>query len=90
MKTTSFQTYYWTWLALLALLALTFASAYVHLGSYNLLLNLGIAVMKTLLVAIVFMQLRQSSAIVRIVAVAGLFWVSLLVALSVADMLTRP
>lgn len=90
MKPVAARNYIRTWLALLALLMLTFGSAYVHLGTFNLLLNLGIALLKTLLVMIVFMDLARSSSLVRLVAAAGFCWLALLIALSAADFLTRP
>ena len=81
--------YVWTWMALLALLALTTASAFLPLGSLNLAANLGIAVLKAALVALVFMHVRGGPPMVRIAAVAGLFWLALLAALSLVDFLPR-
>ncbi|HEU4625405.1 MAG TPA: cytochrome C oxidase subunit IV family protein [Steroidobacteraceae bacterium] len=89
MKPAAFRTYLWTWLALLALLALTFGSAYVHMGTFNLVVNLAIAVLKTLLVMIVFMDLARSTSLVRLAAAAGFFWLALLAGLSLTDFLTR-
>lgn len=90
MKAVPLRHYVWTWLALLGLLGITFGSAYVRLGAGNLFVNLGVSVLKTLLVMLVFMELTRRSSVVRLVAAAGFFWLALLVALSVADFLTRP
>jgi len=81
--------YVWTWAALLLLLALTCGSAYLHLGPFNLALNLLIACAKALLVLLVFMDLRRSNPLSRIVAAAGFFWLALLALLSAADFLTQ-
>jgi cytochrome c oxidase subunit 4 len=90
MKPTPVRTYLLTWVALLAALALTCGSAYVHLGSFNLVLNLLFAGIKAVLVMLLFMHLRRSSRLIRMVAVAGFFWLSLLAVLSTADFITQP
>lgn len=81
--------YAWTWIALLALLALTTGSSFIHLGAFNLAANLVIAAAKALLVALVFMHLRHGAPMVRVAAVAGLFWLGLLASLSLVDFVTR-
>jgi cytochrome c oxidase subunit 4 len=74
-----------TWLGLLGFLALTTASAYLKLGTLNLALNLGIAGAKAALVAVVFMHLRQSHAVIRAIALAGVLWVAVLICLGLSD-----
>ena len=78
------------WIALLALLALTTASAYYNLGAGNLILNLGIAAAKVGLIVVVFMRLALASVAVRLTAAAELFFLFILAFLSSADFLTRP
>lgn len=73
------------WLALMVLLALTTALAFVPLGSANLFVSLGIAAAKALLVLIFFMELSASSGLVRAAAAAGFFWLAIMVALTTAD-----
>jgi cytochrome c oxidase subunit 4 len=73
------------WLALMVLLALTTASAFIPLGSANLFVSLAIAVAKALIVLLVFMELRVSSALVRVFAAAGFFWLMIMIALTSAD-----
>jgi cytochrome c oxidase subunit IV len=77
------------WLALSMLLAITVGSAYVPLGVLNGMINLSIAAAKAALIAIFFMHLLRSSALVRIAAAAGIFWVMFLFVLTAADYLTR-
>ena len=73
------------WLALLVLLALTTASAFIPLGSANLFVSLGIALAKALLVLLFFMELKASAALVRVFAAAGFFWLMIMIALTSAD-----
>jgi cytochrome c oxidase subunit 4 len=73
------------WLALVVLLALTTASAFVPLGSANLFISLGIALAKALVVLLFFMELKGSAALVRVFAAAGFFWLMIMIALTSAD-----
>jgi cytochrome c oxidase subunit 4 len=79
----------WTLAALLVLLGLSAGSALLKLGAFNEVANLGIAIVKALLVLTVFMRLKTDNALLRIVAGAGFAWLSVLIALSLADVLTR-
>lgn len=73
------------WLALMLLLAATTALAFVPLGTANLFISLGIAVAKALLVLLFFMELRAGTALVRVFAAAGFFWLMIMIALTSAD-----
>lgn len=77
------------WLALVALLGLTLAMAFMPLGSAGTVANIAIAATKALLVAVFFMHLRHAIAVVRLASILGLLWLGLLLALTVADRLTR-
>ena len=77
------------WHALIALLALTLGSAYVPMGTGNILMNMTISVVKTLLVAIFFMNLRTADPTTRLVAGVGALWLGFLFVLTFADILTR-
>jgi cytochrome c oxidase subunit IV len=77
------------WGALLAFLALTVASSFVRLGAWNLVINLAIAGAKAGLVAIFFMHLRTGSTLLRLVAAAALMWLTIMLTLTLADVLTR-
>lgn len=83
------RTYIWVWLALLALLATTFGSAYVAMGWFNVVVNVGISLTKMLLVMIFFMHLRHASALVRVFSTVGFLWLLTLLTLSLADYLSR-
>ena len=79
-----------TWLGLLALLGLTVAGAYQPLGAFNTAVALSIAVCKALIVAAIFMELRESKAVTLAVACAGFFWLAIMLWLVLADYVTRP
>ena len=71
-----------TWLALLLLLAVSAGVATLPLGWLNNVISLAIALVKTLLVALVFMRLRRSPWLLRLAAMAGIFMLALLFSLS--------
>jgi cytochrome c oxidase subunit 4 len=81
--------YLYAWGALMLLLALSTGSAYLQMGAWNSVANLGISIIKAMLVALLFMHLRTSGALVRLVAVVSVFILSLLFIVSAADYLTR-
>ena len=75
--------------ALFLLLAATLLAARVDLGRFALLVALGIAAAKALLVAVYFMHLRDAPPAMRLFAGAALFWLLILFGLTGADYLTR-
>ncbi|MGE7418772.1 cytochrome C oxidase subunit IV family protein [Methylobacterium tarhaniae] len=77
------------WVVLMALLALSTWAAYWPYGRIDTGIGFGIAGAKTALVALVFMQLKHASGLVRIVAACGLFWAAILFTLTLADVLSR-
>ena len=70
--------YYWVYGALLALTLLTVGVAFLDLGPLNLILALGIAISKALLVMLFFMH-----------AGAGVIWLAHLLIFTLSDYLTR-
>ena len=83
------KVYVRTCLALLGLLTLTWAIGYIDLGPFNLIIALGIAITKAILIALFFMEIHYHTGITRIFAGAGLVWLALLFLLSFSDYLTR-
>jgi cytochrome c oxidase subunit 4 len=73
------------WLALIILLSLTTALAFAPLGTATLFVSLTIAVTKALIVLLFFMELKASTALVRVFAAAGFFWLLIMIALTTAD-----
>lgn len=78
-----------SWAALLVLLAATTGLAFVPLGALNLPVSLAIAVAKALVILAVFMELAKASQLTRVFAVAGFFWLGILLGLPAVDYLTR-
>ncbi|HEV7666199.1 MAG TPA: cytochrome C oxidase subunit IV family protein [Chloroflexota bacterium] len=74
---------------LLVLTGVTVAVAHVNLGWLNAPLALLIAAGKAVLIALFFMHLRWGDAQVRLVALAGVLWVSILIIGTMDDILTR-
>jgi cytochrome c oxidase subunit 4 len=83
------KTYIVVFLSLIGLTLLTTGVAFVDLGALNTPVALLIAFCKMLLVVFFFMHLRHSSALVRIVLLAGFFWLALLIVLTSSDYRTR-
>jgi cytochrome c oxidase subunit 4 len=78
-----------TLVALLLLAGVSLALRFAHLGSYSFLAALLIAVVKAVVVAIVFMELWHEKPSARFAFAAGLSLFALLLVLVVADVLTR-
>jgi caa(3)-type oxidase subunit IV len=74
---------------LLVLLAGSIGLSHVDLGLVSPLGILGIAGLQAALIMAVYMGLRWSSPLVRVVAIGGVFFLSFLVVLLLADYLTR-
>ena len=83
------KTYVRTCLALLALLELTWAIAYVDLGPFNLIVALAVAMAKAIVIALFFMHIKGSSRLLHLAAVAGLLWLLILISLTLSDYFTR-
>jgi cytochrome c oxidase subunit 4 len=77
------------WAALLVLMLASLGSSYLPLGPWNMVTGLVIATVKAAIVAWLFMRLRDSGPLVRLVAVAGLGLWSIQTVLSSVDYATR-
>jgi cytochrome c oxidase subunit 4 len=85
----SIRTYALVLLALLVLTAVTTLVAFVDLGEFSVVVALGIAVCKMLLVALFFMHVRHSSKLTKLVVLGGLLWLAILLMLTLTDFTTR-
>ena len=88
-KTVRPRVYVGTFLALLALLALTWAFGYVNLGHFNVAIGLAVAVTKAILIALLFMHLRGARGLLFVAALSGLIWLVILLGLALSDYATR-
>ena len=75
--------------ALLVLTIINIALAFIDLRGWNSVASLTIAAIEVVVMALVFMHLRWSSAITRLVAVAAVLWLGILLAGTLDDILTR-
>jgi cytochrome c oxidase subunit 4 len=81
--------YYNVFAALIALTLLTVGVSFVDLGAMHTVVGLVIAIVKSLLVVLFFMHLLYSSNRSRLAIGAGLFWLGILLSLTLADYFTR-
>jgi cytochrome c oxidase subunit 4 len=85
----SVGTYVKILLALLVATAVTTAVASVDLGPFSIVVALGIACVKMVLVALFFMHIRHSNKLTKLVVVGGLLWLGILLLLTMTDFATR-
>ena len=85
----SVMTYVGVYFGLLLLLAVSVAAVLVEHSAVALSLALAIAGLKATLIALYFMHLRHDTPPVRLAAFAGFVWLSILIGLSMSDVLTR-
>jgi cytochrome c oxidase subunit 4 len=83
------RTYLLVFVTLLTMTALTTAAAFVDLGPLGNLVAMVIASFKATLVVLFFMHVRYSTKLTSLVVMAGLFWLVILIALTLADYFTR-
>lgn len=76
-------------LSLMVFTVLTVWVAYYDLGRANVFIALTIAVIKATLVVLYFMHVRWSSRLTAVFVVTGLFWLVIMVTLTLTDYLTR-
>ena len=83
-------TYFAVWIALLVGTGLTYWASLLDLGRYNAAVALIIATTKALLVALFFMHLKGAGEkLLKLVVISTVFFLFLLLALSMADYGTR-
>jgi len=83
------KVYFYVFFALLCLTLLTWQIAYVDLGRWNMIVALIISITKTALVGAFFMHLRWSASMVRLVVFAAIFWLAIMLSLTLGDIFTR-
>ena len=88
------QTYTRVFVALMVLLVLTVLVSLIpfhnwHAAWVGVVIAMSVAVTKAVLVVLYFMHVKLSSRLTKIFVVAGAFWLGILVAITLADYLTR-
>ncbi len=77
------------WVALVLLGFASLGSAYLPLNEFNTAVNLAIAGIMVILLWLFLMDLIGSEVLVRLIAVAGMVWLSFMFALTFGDYLSR-
>ncbi len=85
----SVRLYLIVYIALMLLFGLTALMSNVDLGPFNLVVALGIAAAKAILVLMIFMHLRYNHPLTWVFASAGVLWFAIMVGLTMSDYLTR-
>ncbi len=82
---------YWTiWMVLICLTGLTAWIASVDLGPFNTIIALLIATIKATIVVLFFMHVKYTSEkLTKMVIASAMFWLLILLSLSMADYATR-
>jgi cytochrome c oxidase subunit IV len=83
------RTYVLIYITLLVCTALTWQVAYFDLGPMNAVAALTIAVLKAVLVVLFFMHVKYSTRLTWVVVTGSVLWLGILLALTMADYLTR-
>ncbi|HVP56300.1 MAG TPA: cytochrome C oxidase subunit IV family protein [Candidatus Eisenbacteria bacterium] len=77
------------WATLMFFTGLTVFVSFIELHNWNIVLALVIATIKATLVVLFFMHLYYSSKLTKVTVIAAVFFLFLLLALSMTDYLTR-
>jgi cytochrome c oxidase subunit 4 len=89
-KSSPLKTYFAVWAALLLGTFITYRVAFIDLGRFNAAVALTIATIKALIVALFFMHLRHAhERLLKLVVVSTVFFLFILLVLSMADYGTR-
>lgn len=82
--------YVLTFVGLLLLTGLTLGLSFTHLGPFNTVISMAIAIAKTVLIVLFFMHMIEERAATRMTLVVGLILALTLMSLSALDVVSRP
>jgi cytochrome c oxidase subunit 4 len=83
------RTYFFVYLALMLLLAATVGATFLPLGSFHVVVSVGIAIAKAVLVMMFFMHLRHTRERTTFLVGGGFLLLLILIGLTTVDYLTR-
>ncbi len=86
---TKTRDYYLIFVALLVLTAATVSLSFVDLGRFHAAAGLGIAAIKTALIALFFMHVLRGPRLIWAVGLGGLVWLVILMSMTLSDFQTR-
>lgn len=81
--------YYRIFGALMLMTAITVGVAYIDLGPINTIVAIVIACLKAMIVVLYFMHVKFGTRLVKLTVIAGLYWMGILLTLTLSDYLTR-
>src|SRR4051794_35797437 len=84
------QTYYKVFAGLMVLTALTIGASFLELGDWHIAAGLVFGTAKALLVALFFMHLLHSTRLIWLAMGTGLFWLGIMLTLTLTDYYSRP
>jgi cytochrome c oxidase subunit 4 len=86
----SSKLYWLVWAILIVATFLTAGVATIDLGPFNTIVALTIATLKASIVVLIFMNVKYTSEkMTRVILIAAVFWLMLLLVLSLTDYSTR-
>ena len=83
------RVYYTIFAILMFCTYLTVQIAFLDLGAMNIVAALAIAVFKATLVVLFFMHVKYSPKLTWVVVIGAIFWLGILLSLTLGDYLTR-
>jgi len=86
---TPVRTYVLIWLTLTILTFVTFYVSTINLGALNIVVALGIAFTKMMLVIWFFMHVRTDNPLTKLFVFAGFFWMAILLTMTLGDYFSR-
>jgi cytochrome c oxidase subunit 4 len=81
--------YFAVFFALIVLTWVTTGVSTLDLGRWNIFVALAIAVCKASLVILFFMHVRYSTRLTKMIVMCAIFWLSLLLFITMSDIWTR-
>ena len=85
----SLKKYIFAWLGLLGLTLLTTLIAFVNLGVWSTVIEIGIATIMASMVAGFLMRAFYEAKLIQIVIAAALIWFLVMISLTLGDYMTR-
>jgi cytochrome c oxidase subunit 4 len=84
------RTFFLVWIGLMIGTIVTVLVAQYNLGPFSAVVALTIATAKALLAVLFFMEVRYSSRMTIIAVISGVFWLGILLVLTLSDYISRP
>lgn len=85
----SLKVYFAVFMVLMIGTAITIYAAFLNLGMFNAPIALVIATVKAVFVVLFFMHVKDSDRLTKITVSAGVFWLGILLMLTMTDFLSR-